>query len=276
MTIREAQSEAARNIDARDAQRLLMHLLARDRAWLLAHGNDELYADTLLHFRSLVRRRAAREPLQYLTGTQEFYGLALRVTPAALIPRPETEGLVEAAQLWLSDRNTDRVLEVADVGTGSGAIAIAIATHVADVRVTAIDTSLPALELARENARTHQCESRIEFLQNDLLSGIAAHTFDAVISNPPYVPAGDSATMQPEVVAHEPQGALFAGDDGLDIYRRLIPQAHHALKPHGLLAMEFGFGQSGALAALLAEGWENVRFQDDLAGIPRIVHAERA
>jgi release factor glutamine methyltransferase len=267
-TYREAQADAV------DAGLLLAHVSGRDRAWLLAHNEDAVAPEALEAFRALVTRRAASEPLQHLTGTQEFYGLALQVTPDVLIPRPETEHLVEAVELWATQLEQSNTLEIADVGTGSGAIAIALATHVARVHVTAIDRSAAALAVARANALSHNCSGRIVFAEGDLLAGIANKSFDAVVSNPPYIPEGDAATMQREVVAHEPHSALFAGYDGLDIFRRLIPQARVALKPHGLLAMEFGFGQRDALAELLKH-WHNVRFIDDYAGIPRVVLAVR-
>ena len=273
-TLRQAWTEAARTIDPRDAQTLLGHILGRDKAWLLAHDTDALTPDDLAQFDRLTSRRAAGEPLQYITGEQEFYGLLLRVTPDVLIPRPETEHLVEAVELWATRFHDGRQLALADVGTGSGAIAIALATHLAGVHVTAVDISPAALAVAASNAHTHHCTDRITFREGDLLAGFAASSLDAVASNPPYVPATDTATLQREVRDHEPHTALFAGPDGLDIYRRLIPEAHAALRPGGLLAMEFGFSQRDDLAALLA-GWHHVRFIDDYAGIPRIVTAER-
>ena len=275
MTYREARDEVAQQIDARDAQVLLAHAANHERTWLLAHSNDLLAPEVYIAFRALAARRAAGEPLQYLTGTQEFYGLSLRVTPHVLIPRPETEHLVEAVLLWAAEQEDDRTLRITDVGTGSGAIAIALATHLAGAAFVATDISEEALAVAKENVRTHGCSERVRLMHADLLHSVAPGSFDAVVSNPPYIPLGDALTLQREVVAHEPHTALFAGDDGLDAYRRLIPQAHTALRPHGLLAMEFGFGQRDALAALLAS-WDNIRFLDDYAGIPRVVLAERA
>ena len=273
MTHREAILEASQRIDPRDANVLLAHLAGHDHAWLLAHGDDGLAPQTLETFRALVTRRASKEPLQYLTRTQEFYGLNFRVTPAVLIPRPETEHLVEAVLLWAAQQEED-VLRIADVGTGSGAIAIALATHLASAEILAIDTSEAALAVAHANAHTHQCLDRVIFEHGDLLTAVAAHSLNAVVSNPPYISATDAPTMQTEVVAHEPHSALFAGVDGLDIYRRLIPQARQTLKPGGLLAMEFGFGQQEALATLLSD-WQNVHFLNDYAGIPRVALATR-
>ena len=265
-------AESARHIARRDAETLLAHVIGCERAWLLAHPESEVSADFAEHFASLAARRAAHEPLQYLTGTQEFYGLPFRVSPQTLIPRPETEHLVEAVLLWATQFHDERTLTIADVGTGSGAIAVALATHLAGVRIVATDLSPGALTLATENARAHGCEDRIEFMLGDLLSGVVEGTLDAVASNPPYVPSGDAATMQPEVVGHEPHTALFAGEDGLNVYRRLIPAAAHALRDGGLLAMEFGYGQREAMRQMLA-GWDEVRFIDDHAGIPRVALA---
>jgi release factor glutamine methyltransferase len=213
--------------------------------------------------------------VQYITGHQEFYGLDFRVTPHVLIPRPETEHLVETVLLWAMQFHDERTLQIADVGTGSGAIAVALATHLAGARFTATDISEAALAVARQNARANGCEDRIQFRHGDLLCGADAASFDAIVSNPPYIAAGDAATMQREVVEHEPHTALFAGDDGLEIYRRLIPAAYAALREEGLLALEIGHGQRDALAELL-QGWNEVRFIDDYQGIPRIVLALRS
>ena len=271
MTVAEVL--AAAQTSRRDAETLLAHVLGRERAFVLAHPELELEAGTSAQFAALATRRAAGEPLQYVTGQQEFYGLLLEVTRAVLIPRPETEHLVEQVILWATQFHDARLLRVVDVGTGSGAIAIALATHVAGVHVTAVDVSGEALEVARRNAARHECESRITFVQSDLLHNVHG-LVDAIVSNPPYVALLDASELQREVREHEPHLALFAGDDGLDVYRRLIPQAQGALREGGLLAMELGFGQREALTALLA-GWQGVRFVDDYAGIPRVVLAER-
>jgi release factor glutamine methyltransferase len=279
MTIHETLTAAtlllASDNPRRDAETLLAHLLDRDRASLLAHPETELTSEQTSAFDTLIARRAAHEPLQYLTGHQEFYNLDFRVTPDVLIPRPETEHLVEAVLLWATRFHDERMLQIADIGTGSGAIAIALATHLAGATFTATDISENALTIARENARTHACDDRILFVRCDLLPSLPdENRFDAIVSNPPYVPTGDASTMQPEVVDHEPHTALFAGNDGLDIYRRLIPAAHAALREQGLLALEIGHGQRDALAELLAD-WNDVRFIDDYQGIPRIVLALR-
>jgi release factor glutamine methyltransferase len=267
MTIREHLNEAATRIARRDAEVLLGHVLGRERSWLLGHSEEAVSGERVAAFNALVERRAGHEPLQYLTGVQEFFGLPLRVTRATLIPRPETEHLVEAVLAWA--RSQARPLRILDVGTGTGAIAIALAKNL-NASIAACDLSTDALAVAEENARSNGVTVRFE--KSDLLAAFAGETFDAIVSNPPYVPVGDAAEMQPEVRDFEPHSALFAGEDGLAIYRRLVVEAHAALTPDGLLAMEFGFGQREALRTLLA-GWKDVRFIDDYAGIPRVVLA---
>ena len=275
MTVHNLLLEASTVIARRDAELLLAHTRGPPRIWLLAHPEAEVREAEAASFLGLTARRATGEPAQYLTGMQEFFGLELRVTPAVLIPRPETEHLVEAALAWAQTQK--RPLRFLDIGTGSGAIAIAVAANLPGVEMVATDISFAALAVARDNAVRLGVSDRVRFLESDLLAAVGAADlpFDAILSNPPYIPSSDAATMQREVVAHEPHTALFAGLDGLDIYRRLIPAAYAALRPGGLLAMEIGFGQREALASLLA-GWDNVRFVDDYAAIPRIALAERA
>lgn len=310
MTLRDALLEASASIARRDAETLLAHILQRDRAWLLAHADDDFPAPDLDKLRSLVARRSTQQPLQHLTGMQEFFGLSLRVTPDVLIPRPETEHLVEAV-LDFARRQPDPHLHIVDVGTGSGAIALAVASVLEHASLTAIDISPAALAVAHENAERHKVAGRIRFLQGDLLTPLltphaardplytgdplspfilgidpynplgpstsnlfSTPTFDVIASNPPYVALDDAETLAPEVRDHEPALALYAGPNGLDIYRRLIPQALELLRPGGLLALEIGFGQRDALAELLAD-WNSVRFVDDYAGIPRVALALR-
>lgn len=311
MTLRDALLEASSSISRRDAETLLAHTLRHDRAWLLAHLDDELRSSDLESLRALTARRAAQEPLQHITGVQEFFGLELRVTPEVLIPRPETEHLVEAVVDWARAQPDPRV-KIADVGTGSGAIAIALASALEHASLTAIDISAAALAVAHENAERLGFAERIHFLRSDLLSPLlephapaeplftgdplnpmvfgtdafnlfgnppvdspfTAPTFDVIASNPPYVAEADAATLAPEVREREPSQALYAGPDGLEIYRRLIPQSLQLLRPGGLLALEIGFGQRDAMGALLA-GWQSVRFIDDYAGIPRVALAVR-
>lgn len=272
MTLRDALTEASTSIERRDAEVMLAHLLERDRAWLLAHPEAELSAAQLAEFCAQIARREEREPLQYITGVQEFFGLSLKVTPATLIPRPETEHLVEAVLAWAATQ-TQTKLRVLDVGTGSGAIAIALAKNLPHAEVSASDVSTAALAVARGNAE--RLGARVRFVESDLLVAFAEFPlFDVIAANPPYVPDSDGAMLQREVRDFEPWVALFGGSDGLDLYRRLIPQARTALRTGGRLAMELGFGQSEALKDLL-QGWRDVRFVEDYAGIPRIALAER-
>ena len=252
----------------RDAELLLLHHLNISRAQLLANPGRELTEAEESAYWQSIQRRATAEPIQYITGQQEFYGLNLHVTPAVLIPRPETEHLVEAV---LNRLPHNQPLTIADIGTGSGAIAIALAIHLPQAHITALDISPEALAVATANAETHHVANRIHLLQSDLLSA-TSDTFDAIVSNPPYVP--DHEPLHPQVRDHEPPTALFAGPEGLNIYRRLIPQAHAALKPNGLLALEIGHGQREAIAELLTD-WHEVTFVDDLQQIPRVALAHK-
>jgi release factor glutamine methyltransferase len=283
VTLREALTAAAaqladdeylRATAARDAELLLLHTLQISRATLLAYPDRELIAEQHAVYRAKIARRSQHEPVQYITGEQEFYGLLLDVTPAVLIPRPETEHLVEAV---LAHLPKDIVLQIADIGTGSGAIAIALAVHLPQAEITALDLSSEALAVAAANARKHSVANRVHMIQSDLLSAVnqSGQSFDSIVSNPPYIPESDRASLHPQVRDHEPAAALFAGPDGLDLYRRLIPQAYAALKPNGLLALEIGHGQREAIAALL-ESWQEVSFVDDLQQIPRVVLARKS
>jgi release factor glutamine methyltransferase len=282
MTLREALTVAAaqlandehlRATATRDAELLLLHILQIPRTTLIAHPGRELSATQRTAYEDSIARRLHHEPVQYITGQQEFYGLKLKVAPAVLIPRPETEHLVEAVLKLLP---ANQPLKIADIGTGSGAIAIALAIHLPQATITALDVSAEALAIATANAREHKVADRISFLQSDLLSALdrGAEAFDAIVSNPPYVAETDRDTLHPQVRDHEPATALFAGETGLDIYRRLIPQAHTALKPNGLLALEIGHDQQNAVAALL-QTWHNLSFVNDLQRIPRVALAQR-
>jgi release factor glutamine methyltransferase len=286
MTLREALTEAAATIDRREAETLLAHLLFRDRAWLIAHADADISTALLHSYRALIARRSAKEPIQYLTGQQEFYGLNLRVTPDTLIPRPETEQLVEAVLDWVAAQPADSPAHhhphILDIGTGTGAIALALASKLPSASLTATDLSPAALAVAEQNSARFGLTHRIAFLQSDLLASDLLQSFapfDIIVSNPPYVSLYEAATMPDEVLHHEPHTALFAGTDGLDIYRRLLPAAHAALKPEGLLALEFGYGQRDSLRALfdkpLNGPWQDLTFLNDYAKIPRIALATR-
>jgi release factor glutamine methyltransferase len=286
MTLREALTEAASTIDRREAETLLAHILFRDRPWLIAHSDTELSSDLHRSYRTLISRRAAHEPIQYLTGHQEFYGLDLQVSRDTLIPRPETEQLVEAVLHWLAAQPAASSAvpspHILDIGTGTGAIALALASNLPTASITATDLHPAALAIAERNASRLGLTHRIAFVQSDLLASPIVQSFapfDIIVSNPPYVSLIEAATMPDEVLHHEPHSALFAGPDGLDIYRKLLPAAHAALKPEGLLALEFGYGQREPLRALFDKPtngpWQTLTFQNDYAQIPRIALATR-
>ena len=258
-----ARLVAATSHPRRDAEVLLARVLACDQVALLTHPERVLSSLECDQFESLVQRRLACEPMQYILGEQEFFGLLFRVTPDVLIPRPETEHLVEA--VLRLDEKTD----ILDVGTGSGAIAIALAHALPRSRLTAVDNSLAALDVARRNALRHGVAERVTLLQSDLLASVEGQ-FDVVVSNPPYIATAE--VLEPQVDRYEPHAALYSGPTGLEIYKRLIPQARAHLKPGGWLLLEMGFGQSTALQGLLGD-WRNVSVIADLQGIPRIVQA---
>jgi len=251
----------------------LLHLVGKDRAWLIAHGHEEFGGCHAIRYAAMIERRLAGEPIQYITGECEFFGLPFHVTPAVLIPRPETEHLVEQAILMA--RGIGPRVRIVDLGTGSGAIAVALAHALPDAKITAIDLSPEALKIACDNAERNGVGARIRFLQGDLLAPVAAEQFDLIVSNPPYVPSTDRESLAIEVRQHEPHLALFAGADGLDVYRHLIPSAARALIRGGSLALEIGYGQVDSVRRLLAgAGFSNIEFRPDLQGIPRVACAE--
>lgn len=253
-----------------NAEVLLMHTLGCDRAYLYAHPERELNEDELKRYDENLSERSRGVPAQYITGHQEFYGLDFIVTPAVLIPRPETEHLVEAV---LDITNHIPVApRIVDVGTGSGAVAIALANELPDAYLFATDISEEALEIARANATRLQVEKDIEFRRADLLEGFPDAMFDIVASNPPYVGESEHDKVQLEVRKFEPHMAVFGGQEGLDIYRRLIPQAKRVLRPGGWLAMEIGYTQEKQILGML-EGWTEQKSIPDLQGIPRVIVA---
>ncbi|MEO5922539.1 MAG: peptide chain release factor N(5)-glutamine methyltransferase [Bryobacteraceae bacterium] len=268
--------EAAVSEPRLTAEVLLAHATQKDRVWLFTHANDELIELWWIHYGRYLHQRIEGSPTQYIVGKQEFYGRDFRVTTDVLIPRPETEHLIEAAIERLSATSRSRLCneprasasgyQVLDVGTGSGCIAITLALET-NAQVTATDISHAALQVAKENAE--RLGATVHFLERDL---IPEGRFDLIVSNPPYVPLTDKPTLQREVRDHEPELALYGGDDGLDIYRRLIPAASRALNPGGWLMMEIGATQGAAVSAMLA-AWAEVKILDDLAGLPRIVIA---
>jgi release factor glutamine methyltransferase len=262
-------SERAR----RDTETLLLHLVGKNRAWLMAHLDEDFAGCTAIRFAGLLERRLRGEPIQYIVGETEFFGLPFKVTPDVLIPRPETEHVVEKAIELARLHAAPRIV---DLCTGSGAIAIALAHALPATAITATDLSPSALTIARENAQRNSVESRIRFLQGDLLEPVTGEHFDLVVANPPYVPTIERESMSVEVRDHEPALALFAGVDGLDIYRRLISGAPEVLVPGGFIVLEIGHGQARAVEALLAAaGFTRIEFIPDLQGIPRVACAER-
>lgn len=253
----------------REAGSLLSFILGKDRTFLISHADEVLGTDLLLRFQGFVERRASGEPLQYITGVQDFYGREFCVTPDVLIPRPETELLVEAA-IELVDSEPF----ICDVGTGSGCIVVTLLCELQNARAVAVDKSPAALEVAKLNARNHSVLDRMEFAVSDCFDALEAnrYQFDMVASNPPYVSAEMMPGLQREVRDHEPLVALSPGPDGLSIIRRLMLEAPAFLKDAGYLIMEIGFDQSEAVKSLVDEGvWQLLEIRPDLQGIPRIV-----
>jgi len=272
------------------AEILLMHAISLDqrcdRAWLYAHGGDELHELWWIHYGRYLHERMQGKPTQYITGRQEFYGREFHVTPDVLIPRPETEHLVEAAlahanaaEAALARANAvdapqahlAPAVRILDIGTGSGAIAITLALEM-EVHVMATDLSPAALSIAKENAR--RLGASVSLVACDLGSAFSGAAFDMVVSNPPYVPARDRHNIQREVREFEPGVALYGGEDGLDVYRRLIPEAARLLKSGGWLIMELGYAGLDPVREMLA-WWNDVDVVCDLAGLPRVIVARK-
>lgn len=253
-----------------EATSLLMHVLSVDRAFLIAHPESELSDEQSNRFRKLLGRRAAREPLQYIVGQQEFFKLTFEVTPDVLIPRPETELVVEAA-LELADR--ERSISILDVGSGSGCIAISLLNELPKARAIATDISSNALEVAQRNAQRHNVSDRVKFIQADSLSQLSQReAFSLIVSNPPYIPTGDIAILQREVRENEPLTALASGIDGLDHIRALLRETPPLLQHDGYFVFEIGFGQRDAIEQLVDRAiWRLVEVREDLQGIPRTV-----
>jgi release factor glutamine methyltransferase len=271
--------------DALAAELLLMHVVGRDRTWLYSYPETLLEPAASEKYFALIARRAAGEPTQYLTGKQEFWGLEFEVNPAVLIPRPETEHVIEVALERLGRRGTgtpDTSLRIVDVGTGSGCIAVALARELPRVQTFATDISEAALQVAGRNAARHGVSDRVHFINCDLLSGLEGVAggetqFDLIVSNPPYVARDDAGQLQREVREHEPEAALFGGPTGVEIYSRLIEEAGSLLRSGGILVLELGYDSAAHVETLLRPklGWTDVRVTNDLAGIPRVIAAER-
>lgn len=281
------------------AELLLLHATNRDRTWIYSHPEDLLPQDAAETFLSLVRRRAKGEPTQHLTGKQEFWGLEFSVSPDVLIPRPETEHLVEVALDRLAVREvragrdprlTGENLTLVDIGTGSGCIAVALAKELSAAAVYATDISPNALQIAKQNAARHNFANRIQFLESNLLECFACsplatlpaqagrHSpvlFDLIISNPPYIGHREADSLPSEVRDHEPKQALFGGPDGYELYADLILQSARLLKSGGLLVLELGHNSLPAVQPLLDSSWTNIAVTKDLAGIDRVLSAEK-
>jgi len=261
-----------------NAELLLMFTLGCDRAYLFAHPERELTAEEKSRYEKVLSERSSAIPAQYITGHQEFWGMDFIVTPAVLIPRPETEHLIETV-LKLSNGRRPALpgypIRIIDVGTGSGCIALALAREMPQAEIHATDISPAALEIARTNAARHQLDKRIRFHQTDLLQGFDREAFDFVVSNPPYVGESEEDEVQLEVRKFEPRNAVFAGKTGTEVIELLIPQAHRALKPGSWLVMEI----SGTIAdrvQLLLSGWNRVHISHDLQNIPRVISAQKS
>jgi release factor glutamine methyltransferase len=258
-----------------DAEVLLSHIIMKDRVWLITHRDDELDDKHQRDFADVIHRRTRREPLQHIIGNQEFWGLEFIVSPDVLIPRPETEFIIEAALAIVQDRNTP--VRIIDLCTGSGCIAVSLAKELTAARIIATDASEKALALARENTRRHGVSEHIRFLLGDLFEPLKEldirGQIDIIVSNPPYVQAGDLSTLQPEVRDYEPEMALIAGPKGTEMAKRIIQLAPEYLKKNGALIMEMGLGQAEALTRMVeATGaYGNRELLKDLAGIERVI-----
>ena len=280
MTVAELLAEAAKELRAAqvrspewDAERLVRHVLAWDRATLVTRGDTPLVPGDEARVRQLVAERARRRPLQHLVGSQAFWKHEFLVSPDVLVPRPETELLVETALELVRARERPLIV---DVGTGSGCIALSLAFEREDAIVHATDVSGPALRVARENARRLGFEDRVVFHHGDLLSPVEALAgeIDLVVSNPPYVDPEEREALAPEVRDYEPPVALFAPGDALSVYRRLAPAAAAALRPGGALALEVSpFGAQAVAGLLASSGFDHPVVRCDLAGLARVVHA---
>lgn len=278
---RERLAGAGVDSPALDAELLLAHALQRERSWVLAHPEHIMTPSERALAEQLVRRRCQREPLAYILGFQPFFGLDLLVTPAVLIPRPETEELVERAIRWLNQRAAGRrdvlaSLRVVDVGTGSGAIAIALAYAVPDLHVIGVDDSEPALEVARTNVRRLGLAERVHLVAGDLLLPFAG-PFDLILANLPYIPSAELPTLMPEVSQYEPRRALDGGSDGLEPLRRLLAQTCTRLALGGALMAEIGAEQGAPALAAASQLLPDcrARVEQDLAGRDRILIVER-
>ncbi len=254
-----------------NAETLLMFVLGCDRAYLYAHSDRLLTPDEQRRYQQALEERARGVPAQYITGHQEFWGMDLVVSPAVLVPRPETEHIVETVLELARGMAAPRIV---DVGTGSGCIALALARELPGAELHATDVSAEALEIARANAARHGLQHRIRFEERDLLAGVAPASYDFVVANPPYVGEREAETVEAQVRRFEPRLAVFAGETGTEVIDRLVPQARAALRPGGWLVMEIGYSSRLAVESLLRD-WAESRLVNDLQGIARVAAARR-
>jgi release factor glutamine methyltransferase len=252
-----------------NAEVLLMFSLACDRAYLYAHSDRELTPDEQARYDTALSHRSQGVPSQYITGHQEFWGMDFIVSPAVLVPRPETEHIIEAV---LPLARAIASPNIVDVGTGSGCIALALAKELRDAEIHATEISPAALEIAEANAARHQLETRVQFHDTDLVRGLPTSYFDFVVSNPPYVGESEKDQVQLEVRKFEPRNAVFAGPSGLEVIERLVPAARDVLKPGGWLMFEISGTIADGVRKLLAD-WAEVEIKQDLQGIPRVAIA---
>jgi release factor glutamine methyltransferase len=260
---------AGNEAPANDAGALLCFIADRDRTFLYAHNTDILDDTLLISYLALLERRASGEPLQYLTGLQEFMSLPFRVGPGVLVPRQDTEVLVETVINFCRDRTG--TIDILDIGTGSGCIAVSLAHYIHGCKVVAIDRMSDALAIAEKNALENGAAGRIEFIRSDLFEAIAGRQFDVIVSNPPYIRTGDICSLQKEVRCHEPAAALDGGANGLEFYREIVKCAPGFLRERGSLVFETGYDQAAEVTVLMADKFEQVRIYKDLAGVERVV-----
>ena len=285
VTLKDALTSAVDRLSAAqvgsprmNAELLAMFTLGCDRAFLFAHPERELTTEEQARLEDSLSQRARGVPAQYITGHQEFWGMDFIVSPAVLIPRPETEHVIETVLQLANENNGGRApgipIHIVDVGTGSGCIALALAKEFPYAEIHATDISSSALEVAHANAARHQFESRVRFRQTDLLHGIDPGSFDFVVSNPPYVGESEADEVQLEVRKFEPRNAVFAGPTGLEVIERLIPQARATLRPGGWLVIEISRSIVEGVKRLFGE-WQQVQITNDLQGIPRVAFAQK-
>lgn len=254
-----------------DAEVLLSHVLGQERIYLYVHFDEPMEQAELGKFREYVKKRAQHVPVAYIIGEKEFMGLPFKVTPDTLIPRPDTEILVENVLANLAE---DETVQIVDIGTGSGAIILSLLANLPKARGKTVDIAVKAVEVAKENAVRLQVADRCEFLVGDLFAPLQDSKFDVIVSNPPYIPQKDIATLEVDVRAYEPVSALTDGGDGLSYYRRLLAEGKRYLKENGFIALEIGIHQAQAVKRIaLDNGWRNIKIIKDYAGIDRVVLA---